>query len=137
MIDQALALHKNYVGTDTFKALCAVGGLEIAAMTGAYIRCAQIGLPIVVDGFISTVSALVAVRLNPAVRDWMLFGHQSAEYGHRRLLKELSAEPLLKLNLRLGEGSGAGAALGIIKLACSLHNNMATFAEAAVIGDKI
>ena len=137
VIDQALALHKNYVGTDTFKALCAVGGLEIAAMTGAYIRCAQIGLPIVVDGFISTVSALVAVRLNPAVRDWMLFGHQSAEYGHRRLLKELSAESLLKLNLRLGEGSGAGAALGIIKLACSLHNNMATFAEAAVIGDKI
>ena len=137
VIDQALALHKNYVGTDTFKALCAVGGLEIAAMTGAYIRCAQIGLPIVVDGFISTVSALVAMRLNPAVRDWMLFGHQSAEYGHRRLLKELSAEPLLKLNLRLGEGSGAGAALGIIKLACSLHNNMATFAEAAVIGDKI
>ena len=137
VIDQALALHKDYVEADAFKALCAVGGLEIAAMTGAYIRCAQIGLPIVVDGFISTVSALVAVRLNPAVRDWMLFGHQSAEYGHRRLLNELSAEPLLKLNLRLGEGSGAGAALGIIKLACSLHNNMATFAEAAVIGDKI
>lgn len=59
-----LALHKDYVEADAFKALCAVGGLEIAAMTGAYIRCAQIGLPIIVDGFISTVSALVAVRLN-------------------------------------------------------------------------
>jgi nicotinate-nucleotide--dimethylbenzimidazole phosphoribosyltransferase len=137
VIDQALALHKDYVGTDAFKALCAVGGLEIAAMAGAYIRCAQIGLPIVVDGFISTVSALIAVRLNPAVRDWMLFGHQSAEYGHRRLLDELKAEPLLKLNLRLGEGSGAGASLGVIKLACSLHNNMATFAEAAVTGEKV
>lgn len=137
VIDQALALHKDYVGTDAFKALCAVGGLEIAAMAGAYIRCAQIGLPIVVDGFISTASALVAVRLNPAVRDWMLFGHQSAEYGHRRLLDELKAEPLLKLNLRLGEGSGAGASLGVIKLACSLHNNMATFAEAAVTGEKV
>lgn len=132
-----MALHKDYVGTDAFKALCAVGGLEIAAMAGAYIRCAQIGLPIVVDGFISTVSALVAVRLNPAVHDWMLFGHQSAEYGHRRLLDELKAEPLLKLNLRLGEGSGAGASLGVIKLACSLHNSMATFAEAAVTGEKV
>jgi len=137
VINQALALHQDYVAQDAFKALCAVGGLEIAAMTGAYIRCAQLGLPIVVDGFITTVSALVAVRLNPAVREWMLFGHQSAEYGHRRLLEELQANPLLKLNLRLGEGSGAGASLGLIKLACSLHNHMATFAEAAVIGEKV
>lgn len=137
IIDQALALHQDYVGQDAFKALCAVGGLEIAAMTGAYIRCAQLGLPVVIDGFISSVSALLAVRLNPAVRQWMLFGHQSAEYGHRRLLEELQANPLLKLNLRLGEGSGAGAALGLIKLACSLHNNMATFAQAAVIGEKV
>ena len=137
VIDQALALHKDYVGNDAFKALCTVGGLEIAAMTGAYIRCAQLGLPMVVDGFITTVSALLAVRLNPAVRDWMLFGHQSAEYGHVRLLLELNANPLLKLNLRLGEGSGAGAALGVIRLACSLHNNMATFAQAAVIGEKV
>jgi len=137
VINQAISLHTDYVAQDAFKALCAVGGLEIAAMTGAYIRCAQLGLPMVVDGFITTVSALVAVRLNPAVREWMLFGHQSAEYGHRRLLQELNANPLLKLNLRLGEGSGAGAALGVIKLACSLHNNMATFAEAAVTGEKV
>lgn len=137
IINQALALHQDYVGQDAFKALCAVGGLEIAAMTGAYIRCAQLGLPVVIDGFISSVSALLAVRLNPAVRQWMLFGHQSAEYGHRRLLEELQANPLLKLNLRLGEGSGAGAALGLIKLACSLHNNMATFTQAAVIGEKV
>ncbi|RZJ20821.1 MAG: nicotinate-nucleotide--dimethylbenzimidazole phosphoribosyltransferase [Acinetobacter sp.] len=137
VINQAIALHQEYVGNDAFKALCAVGGLEVAAMVGAYIRCAQLGLPMVVDGFITTASALVAVRLNPAVRDWMLFGHQSAEYGHQRLLQELDANPLLQLNLRLGEGSGAGAALGVIKLACSLHNNMATFAEAAVIGEKV
>ena len=137
LINQAIKLHQNYVLDDAFKALCAVGGLEIAAMTGAYIRCAQLGLPMIVDGFISTVSALLAVRINPEVRQWMLFGHQSAEYGHRRLLQELDAKPLLKLNLRLGEGSGAGASLGIIKLACSLHNNMATFAEAAVIGQKV
>lgn len=137
VINQAIELHQNDVAHDPFKILCAVGGLEIAAMTGAYIRCAQLGLAVVIDGFISTVSALIAVRLNPEVRQWMLFGHQSAEYGHRRLLDELDADPLLKLNLRLGEGSGAGAALGIIKLACSLHNNMATFAEAAVTGEKV
>lgn len=137
VIDRAIALHRDYVQQDAFKALCAVGGLEIAAMVGAYIRCAQLGLPMVVDGFISTAAALVAVKLNSAVREWMLFGHQSAEYGHQRLLQELSAEPILKLNLRLGEASGAGAALGIIKLACHLHNQMATFAEAAVIGEKI
>lgn len=137
VINRAIALHQDYVAQDAFKALCAVGGLEIAAMTGAYIRCAQLGLAMVVDGFISSVSALLAVRINPAVREWMLFGHQSAEYGHRRILDELNAKPLLKLNLRLGEGSGAGASLGLIKLACSLHNHMATFAEAAVIGEKV
>jgi nicotinate-nucleotide--dimethylbenzimidazole phosphoribosyltransferase len=137
IIKNAVEMHKNYVKSDVFKALCAVGGLEIAAMTGAYIRCAQVGLAVIVDGFISSVAALVAVQLNPAVRQWMLFGHQSAEYGHLRILQELNADPLLKLNLRLGEGSGAGASLGVIKLACSLHNNMATFAEAAVIGEKV
>ncbi len=137
VIDQAIELHKSYAGSDAFKILSAVGGLELAAMTGAYIRCAQLGLPIIVDGFISSVSALCAVRLNSAVWHWMLFGHQSAEYGHQRILAELQAQPLLKLNLRLGEASGAGAALGIIKLACALHNQMATFAEAAVIGEKV
>lgn len=137
IIDQAIELHRNAVDGNPFNALCAVGGLEIAAMTGAYIRCAQLGMPMVIDGFISTASALVAVRLNPVVREWMIFGHQSAEYGHRRLLEVLNANPLLKLNLRLGEGSGAGASLGIIQLACRLHNHMATFAEAAVIGDKV
>ena len=137
IIDQALALHRQAVGQDAFLALCAVGGLEVAAMTGAYIRAAQIGMPVVVDGFISTAAALAAVRINPQVRAWMLFGHQSAEYGHQRLLQELQAAPLLKLNLRLGEGSGAGAALGLIRLACSLHNHMATFSEAAVIGEKV
>lgn len=137
VIDQAIARHQAYTGSDAFKILTAVGGLEIAAMTGAYIRCAQLGIPVIVDGFISSVSALCAVRLNPGSRAWMLFGHQSAEYGHQRLLAELQAQPILKLNLRLGEGSGAGVALGIIKLACALHNQMATFAEAAVTGEKV
>ncbi|MDO7243896.1 nicotinate-nucleotide--dimethylbenzimidazole phosphoribosyltransferase [Acinetobacter pittii] len=137
VIEQAIELHHKHVTGDAFKTLCAVGGLEIAAIVGAYIRCAQIGLPIIVDGFITSVAALCAVRMNPKVRDWMLFGHQSAEYGHRRILQELNAEPILKMNLRLGEGSGAGTALSLVKMACVLHNQMATFAQAAVSGDKI
>ncbi|MBJ9424795.1 nicotinate-nucleotide--dimethylbenzimidazole phosphoribosyltransferase [Acinetobacter seifertii] len=137
VIEKAIELHHKHVVGDVFKTLCAVGGLEIAAITGAYIRCAQVGLPIIVDGFISSVAALCAVRMNPKVRDWMLFGHQSAEYGHQRILQELNADPILKMNLRLGEGSGAGAALALVKMACVLHNQMATFAQAAVSGDKI
>ena len=137
VIEQAIERHYPHVIGDAFKTLSAVGGLEIAAITGAYIRCAQIGLPVIVDGFISSVAALCAVRMNPKVRGWMLFGHQSAEYGHRRILQELNAQPILKMNLRLGEGSGAAAALALVKMACALHNQMATFAQAAVSGDKI
>ena len=137
VIEQAIELHHQHVIGDAFKTLCAVGGLEIAAIAGAYIRCAQVGLPVIVDGFISSVAALCAVRMNPKVREWMLFGHQSAEYGHCRILQELNAEPILKMNLRLGEGSGAGTALSLVKMACVLHNQMATFAQAAVSGDKI
>ncbi|EOH6034966.1 nicotinate-nucleotide--dimethylbenzimidazole phosphoribosyltransferase [Acinetobacter baumannii] len=137
VIEKAIELHHKHVIGDVFKTLCAVGGLEIAAITGAYNRCAQVGLPVIVDGFISSVAALCAVRMNPQVRDWMLFGHQSAEYGHQRILQELNADPILNMNLRLGEGSGAGAALALVKMACVLHNQMATFAQAAVSGDKI
>ncbi|MDH0030239.1 MULTISPECIES: nicotinate-nucleotide--dimethylbenzimidazole phosphoribosyltransferase [unclassified Acinetobacter] len=137
VIDQAVKLHKNDVTNNPLKILAAVGGLEIAAMAGAYLRCAQMGVPIVVDGFISSVAALCAVRIQPQVREWMLFGHQSAEYGHQRILKDLNAQPILNMNLRLGEGSGAGSALSMIQLACVLHNQMATFAEAAVSGDKV
>ncbi|MFV5386975.1 nicotinate-nucleotide--dimethylbenzimidazole phosphoribosyltransferase [Acinetobacter baumannii] len=137
VIEKAIELHHKHVIGDVFKTLCAVGGLEIAAIVGAYIRCAQVGLPVIVDGFISSVAALCAVRMNPQVRDWMLFGHQSAEYGHRRILQELNAEPILNMNLRLGEGSGAGTALALVKMACVLHNQMATFAQAAVSGNKI
>ncbi len=118
--------------TTPLAALQQVGGLEVAAMTGAYLRAAQLGIPVLVDGFIATSAALLAVRLNPAVRDWMLFGHQSAEPGHRALLVVLNARPLVQLGMRLGEGSGAGVALAIIREALALHNGMATFAEAAI-----
>lgn len=109
-----------------------LGGLEIAALCGAYIATAQRGIPSLVDGYICTTAALVACRLNPGVRDWLLFAHRSAEPGHRHLLRALDAEPLLDAGLCLGEGSGAAAVVPMLRVACELHNNMATFAEAGV-----
>ncbi|HBX54929.1 nicotinate-nucleotide--dimethylbenzimidazole phosphoribosyltransferase [Pseudomonas sp. UBA2684] len=131
VIDAALALHRPAIG-EPIEALVRLGGFEIAALTGAYLACAQRGLPALVDGFICSVAALLAVRLNPACRDWLLFAHRGAEPGHRRVLQAMQAEPLLDLGLRLGEGSGAALAVPLLQLACRLHNDMATFAEAAV-----
>ena len=92
------------------------------------------GIPVLVDGFIVSVAALLAVRLNRSCRPYLLFSHRSAEQGHRLVLDALEARPLLDLDLRLGEGSGAALALPLVRLACALHNRMATFAEAAVPG---
>ncbi len=131
VIERALKLHAEQAG-DPLQSLFCLGGFEIAALVGAYLACAQEGITVLVDGFICSVAALVAVRLNPACRDWLLFGHRGAEPGHRHLLETLQAEPLLDLGMRLGEGSGAALAVPLVRLACQLHNGMATFAEAAV-----
>ncbi|WP_411383085.1 nicotinate-nucleotide--dimethylbenzimidazole phosphoribosyltransferase [Pseudomonas sp. L7] len=131
VIERALTLHGLQDG-DPLRALACVGGFEIAALAGAYLACAQEGIAVLVDGFICSVAALVAVRLNPQCRQWLLFAHQGAEPGHRALLEALQAEPLLALGLRLGEGSGAALAVPLMRLACALHGQMATFAEAAV-----
>lgn len=133
VIQQALA-HHNLLSPQSspLSVLQTVGGFEIAAIAGAYIAAAQAGLPILVDGFISSAAALVAVKHNPSVRDWMLFAHASAEPGHATMMKALNAKPLLDLGLRLGEGSGAGVAISLLRLACELHNQMATFEQAEV-----
>ncbi|SDU30305.1 nicotinate-nucleotide--dimethylbenzimidazole phosphoribosyltransferase [Geopseudomonas guangdongensis] len=131
VIDSALLLHQH-AGSEPFEVLRRLGGFEIAALAGAFVACAQHGLPVLVDGFITTVAALCAVRLNPACRPWLLFGHRSAEPGHALVLQALKAEPLLDLGLRLGEGSGAALAVPLLRLACSLHGGMATFEEAQV-----
>ncbi len=131
VIERALALHNAQRG-DTLQTLYNLGGFEIAALVGAYLACAQEGVAVLVDGFICSVAALVAVRLNPQSRPWLLFGHCGAEPGHRHVLEALGAEPLLDLGLRLGEGSGAALAVPLLRLACDLHGQMATFAEAAV-----
>jgi nicotinate-nucleotide--dimethylbenzimidazole phosphoribosyltransferase len=131
IIDAALARHRLSEAPPE-QILCAVGGLEIAAISGAIISAAQRRIPVLIDGFIASVAALAAFRLNASCRPYLIFSHRSAEQGHRLVLEALEARPLLDLDLRLGEGSGAALALPILRLACALHNGMATFAEAAV-----
>ncbi|MCK9504351.1 MAG: nicotinate-nucleotide--dimethylbenzimidazole phosphoribosyltransferase [Porticoccaceae bacterium] len=130
-VNRALALHGSKCASP-LDALRRLGGLEIAALTGAYISAAQRGIPSLVDGYICTTAALLACQINPGVRDWLLFGHRSAEPGHRHLLTALAAEPLLDLQMRLGEGSGAAVAIPLLQSALALHRSMATFGEAGV-----
>ncbi len=130
LIERALARSRGC--TSAAETLRELGGFELAALTGAYVACAQRGLPVLVDGFIASVCALAAVRASPGTRPWLLFAHCSAEPGHRAVLESLAALPLLDLGLRLGEASGAALAVPLLRLACALHNEMATFAEAGV-----
>lgn len=131
VIRQGIERHQIAL-TSPLRTLQYLGGFEIAAIAGAYIAAAQAGLPILIDGFISSAAALVAVKHNPSVRDWMLFAHASAEPGHATMMQALAAKPLLDLGMRLGEGSGAGVAISLLRLACDLHNQMATFADAGI-----
>ena len=139
IIQQALDVHAQTLASaphgssdNALNALRTVGGLDIAGLVGAYIAAAQQGIPSLVDGFICTAAALVATTINPSVRDWLLFAHQSAEPAHVLALQSLNAQPLLNIGMRLGEGSGAAVALPLLQSAVLLHNNMATFAEASV-----
>ncbi|MBR0848539.1 nicotinate-nucleotide--dimethylbenzimidazole phosphoribosyltransferase [Bradyrhizobium diazoefficiens] len=131
VIDAAIARH-GVARASPETILCAVGGLEIAAISGAIIAAAQRRIPVLIDGFIVSVAALAAVRLNPSCQPFQLASHQSAEQGHRLVLRALGVQPLISLDLRLGEGSGAAIALPLVRSACALHNGMATFAQANV-----
>lgn len=131
VIGRALALHRDALQSP-FETLRHLGGFEIAALSGAYIAAAQAGLPVLIDGFITTAAALIAERLHPGVSNWFFYGHGSAEPGHAHLLAALNARPLLSLEMRLGEASGASVAAPLMRMACQLHGGMATFAEAAV-----
>lgn len=130
VIEQALRRHGD--DRDPLALLASLGGFEIAALTGACLAAAQAGIPVLVDGFICTVAALLACRYRPEVADWLVFAHHSAEPGYRYLSEALPSRPLLDLGLRLGEGSGAAVAVPLLRMACELHAGMATFAEAAV-----
>ena len=131
VIGAAIARH-GVAGASPDKILCSVGGLEIAAISGAIIAAAQRRIPVLIDGFIVSVAALAAMRLNPSCQPFLLPSHQSAEQGHRLVLRALNVQPLISLDLRLGEGSGAAIALPLVRAACALHNDMATFAQANV-----
>ncbi|MEE8057405.1 MAG: nicotinate-nucleotide--dimethylbenzimidazole phosphoribosyltransferase [Pseudomonadales bacterium] len=135
VIEQSLALHDLNTedsAQDPINCLRHVGGFEIAALVGAYIRCAQIGVAVLVDGFIASVAALTALRIRPDIHSWLILGHQSAEPGHSWVIEALNITPLLQLQMRLGEASGAACAVPLLRLACALHNEMATFESANV-----
>jgi nicotinate-nucleotide--dimethylbenzimidazole phosphoribosyltransferase len=131
VVARALQLHASQLH-DPREALRRLGGFEIAALTGAWLACARLGLAALIDGFIASTAALVAERLCPGASTWWLFGHRSLEPGHTRLLQALDARPILDLGMRLGEGSGAALAVPVLRMACELHQGMASFAEAGV-----
>lgn len=133
VLEQVLRRHANVA--DPLEALAAFGGFEIAMMVGAYLAAAEKRLLILVDGFIASAALLVASRLYPAVLDYCVFAHQSEENGHQALLRELKAEPLLNLGLRLGEGSGAVLAFPLLQAAVAILNEMASF-ESAGVSDR-
>jgi nicotinate-nucleotide--dimethylbenzimidazole phosphoribosyltransferase len=126
---RALSLHPVKGGLD---ALQAFGGFEIAMMTGALLRAAAHAMAILVDGFIAGAAVLVAHEMEPAVLDYCIFAHESHEQGHRRLLEYLHAKPLLRLDLRLGEGTGAALAVPLVRSAAAFLTEMASFADAGV-----
>ena len=130
-IRNALDLHREQLNSPLNVLRC-LGGLEIAAIAGAFIRSAQRGIPVLLDGFVVGAAALAATRINPGVLDWMIAGHQSAEPAHKTVLNALRLKPLLNLDMCLGEGSGAAVALSIVRSALLLHGAMATFSQAGV-----
>lgn len=133
VIEHALKLHRENCST-ALLTLQYLGGFEIAALTGSYLACAKVGLPVLIDGYISSVAALIAEKICPGSKDWFLFSHHSAEPGHQLILEYFEAKPLLDLNMRLGEASGAAMAIPLLQMSCALHNNMATFEQADVAG---
>ncbi|WP_116365346.1 nicotinate-nucleotide--dimethylbenzimidazole phosphoribosyltransferase [Parahaliea mediterranea] len=131
LIDAALARHQPRPDAPLHNLRC-LGGLEIAAICGAYLRCGQRGIPVLVDGFIATAAALLASAINPGLRPWLLAAHCSNESAHARVLAAMGLEPLLDLGMRLGEGSGAAVAVPLLQSALALHREMATFSQAAI-----
>ena len=131
VVQQALELHRDKLA-DPLQILACLGGFEIVQITGAMLAAAEEQMHIMVDGFICTAAAMVAIKINPAVKDYMIFAHCSGEQGHQKMLKWLDVEPLLNLGLRLGEGTGGALALPLIQAAVAFYNDMASFEQAEV-----
>lgn len=134
-LTRAVAAHPG-VGTAPLDVLATFGGFEIAQMCGALLRAAEHGMLLLIDGFIATAALLVATRLAPAVLPYCVFCHESDEQGHRLLLAELGGQPLLRLGLRLGEGTGAALAYPLVQAAVGFLTEMASFESAGVSDDS-
>jgi nicotinate-nucleotide--dimethylbenzimidazole phosphoribosyltransferase len=131
IIDKALLINKPDPG-DALDVLAKVGGFEIGGIAGLILGAASLRKPVLVDGFISTAGALIAAHLSPTARDYMIASHRSMEQGHRIALSHLGKKPLLDLDLRLGEGTGAALAMNLVEAAVRVLTEVATFDEAAV-----
>jgi nicotinate-nucleotide--dimethylbenzimidazole phosphoribosyltransferase len=130
LVAQTIARHGSSLAPRA--ALAAVGGLELAALAGAALAAARLGLPVVLDGYATGAAALAAARIEPAVGEALIASHRSAEPGHEIVLSELGLEPLMDLRMRLGEASGGLLALPIVAAAGALHSGMATFEEVGI-----
>jgi nicotinate-nucleotide--dimethylbenzimidazole phosphoribosyltransferase len=135
VIKQALDLHRPNA-EDALEVLAKVGGLEIGGLAGIILGAAARRCPVVLDGLISTAAALLAVGLVPSVRGYLIAGHRSVEPGHSVALQALGLEPVLDLEMRLGEGTGGALALSVLEAACRLLDGMATFEEAGVATEE-
>ena len=133
VVERALARHRPDPA-DPIGTLAAVGGLEIGALVGLILGAAGARIPVILDGFITAAAALLAVGLAPSVADRLLAGHRSVEPGHAVILDRLGRRPLLELDLRLGEGTGAALAMSLVDAAVAVRDGMATFDAAAVSG---
>lgn len=130
VIKKSLRINANAVDSkDPLKILTAVGGLEIAALTGLILGGAAKRIPVVIDGFISTAAYAVAHAMNPNVKGYCFFAHASAEPGHERIMSAIGEKPLVDLNFRLGEGTGAVFGMVILRSAAAMFNDMALLAE--------
>ncbi len=121
-------------GKDGLDVLAKVGGYEIGGIAGLIIGAAAQQKPVLVDGFISTAGALIACKLEPFVRDYIICAHRSVEQGHVVMQEQIGCKPLLDLNLRLGEGTGAALAMNVVEAAVAVLTEVATFADAGVTG---
>ena len=130
-VRRAVALHKSHIG-DPLEVLRRLGGRELAAMAGAILAARMQRIPVMLDGYVATAAAAVLWAVRPDALDHCMAGHCSAEPAHRKLLARLGMVPLLDLGMRLGEGSGAALAAGLVKAAVGLHTGMATFDSAGV-----
>jgi len=131
VVNLALKVNKSLC-SGPFETLAALGGLEIAGICGLCLGAAARSRPVAVDGFISGAGALAAMRICPAVKDYLFFAHVSAEPGHRKFFESEKLRPIVNLDLRLGEGTGAAIAMQIMEDALAIYNEMATFAEAGI-----